>query len=112
MSGKKPTTKKPATKRIKPIVEEELKQKEPYSDMEVIGNPDMFELLAKVSSKKDGFSKTLSAKPVRGGCLVYIEKERQNPDGSHAISDALAFVPNVSIGDDVNDGKKLSQPRL
>jgi len=112
MSGKKPTTKKPTTKRIKPIVEEEPKQKEPTNQDVIIGDPDMFEVLASVSLHKEGLERAILAKQVRGGCLVAVTTRQKNPIGSHAVSDALAFVPNVSIGDDVNGGKKLSQPRL
>ena len=112
MATKKPTTKKPATKRVKPIVEEEPKAKEPVDAIEVIGDIDMFEVLNSIKNKTEGFERSLFAKQVRGGCLVAVTTRQKNPDGSHAVSDALAFVPNVTICPDVNGGKKLSQPRM
>lgn len=107
--------KKPTTKRVKPIIgdtEEMSQAPEPVSDFEVIGDIDMFELLNSFKNKKEGFERALLAKQVRGGCLVAVTTRQKNPDGSHAISDALAFVPNVTICEDVNGGKKLSQPRM
>lgn len=112
MAAKKPTTKKPATKRVKPIVEEEPKVKEPMSQDVTIGDPDMFEVLTSVSLHKEGLQRALLAKQVRGGCLVAVNTRQKNPDGSHSVSDALAFVPNVTISPDINGGKKLSQPRM
>lgn len=113
MAAKKPTTKKPATKKAKPSVQEEpkTKPKEPVSDVEVIGNPDMFELLASNSSEKLKYQKTIRAMSVRGGCIINVTSQKGNPDGSSAIAEALTFVPNVWITDDVNGGKKLTQPK-
>lgn len=112
MATKKPTTKKPATKRVKPIVEEEPKAKEPLSDIETVGNPDMFEVLTSVNFPKEGLSRAIMAMSVRGGCVMAVTTRQKNPDGSYAISDALTFVPNVWIVDDVNGGRKLIQPKL
>ena len=111
MAAKKPTTKKPTTKRIKPIVEEEPKDKEPVSDIEVIGDDTMFQLLSKVTSKKAGLQRMTSAMQVRGGCIINVTTQQRNPDGSYAIADALTFVPNVWIVDDVNGGRKPTQPK-
>ena len=112
---KKPTTKKPSTKQTKPIVEEEPKPeqqaKEPVSDVKKYGNTDMFELLGESYSRREGWMKTTKAMQVRGGCLVQVSTQQRNPDGSYAIAEALTFVPNVWITDDVNGGKKLTQPK-
>tara|TARA_S200002703_G_scaffold4693_2_gene5809 strand:+ start:2774 stop:3106 length:333 start_codon:yes stop_codon:yes gene_type:complete len=110
MATKKPTTKKPTTKRTKPIVENK-KKAEPLA-IDTIGDTDMFEVLNSFRDPNEGFERALLAKQVRGGCLVAVTTRQRNPDGSHAVSDALAFVPNVTIGPDINGGKKLSQPRM
>jgi hypothetical protein len=112
MATKKPTTKKPTTKRTKPIVEDEPKPQTLFDDTKVIGDMDMFEVLSSVQIPKDGFERALLAKQVRGGCLVAATTRQKNPDGGYSISDALAFVPNVTITPDKNGGKKLSQPRM
>jgi hypothetical protein len=112
MSGKKPTTKKPTTKRIKPIVEEEPKQKEPTNQDVIIGDPDMFEVLHSVISPDDKLLRITSAMQVRGGCVLSMTTRQGNPDDSYALAESLTFVPNVWITDDVNGGKKLTQPKL
>ena len=91
MADKKPTTKKPTTKRTKPIVEDEPKPKTPVDDVKVIGDIDMFEVLNSIQIPKDGFERALLAKQVRGGCLVAATTRQKNPDGSYAVSDALAI---------------------
>lgn len=41
------------------------------------------------------------------GCLVQVTTQQRNPDGSYAVSEALAYVPDVRIADDENSGRKL-----
>jgi len=78
------------------------------SDINIVGNGDMFRLLCKASSKKEGWMKTTKAMEVPGcGCVVQVTTQQGNPDGSYVVAEALTFVPNVIITDDVNNGRKL-----
>ena len=76
-------------------------------DINVVGNGDMFRLLCKASSQAQGWMKSTKACEVVGGCLVQVTTQQRNPDGSYAVAEALSFVPEVKIGDDENNGRKL-----
>ena len=76
-------------------------------DIVVVGNGDMFQLLCKASSKAEGWMKSTKGMQFAGGALVQVSTQQRNPDGSYVVAEALAFVPNVTIIGDVNDGRKL-----
>lgn len=68
------------------------------SDLVVFGNGDMFRLLCKASSVKQGWMKSTKACEVPGvGCVVQVTTQQKNPDGSYSLAEALTFVPNASI---------------
>jgi hypothetical protein len=77
-------------------------------DINVVGNGDMFQLLCKASSQEEGWMKSTKACEVSGGCIVQVTTQQKNPDGSYAVAEALTFVENVKICDDVNNGRKLA----
>lgn len=72
-------------------------------DVKVTGNGDTFRLLCKASSKDQGWMKSAKAMEIPGvGCVVQVTTQQgQN------VAEALVFVPNVRIEDDVNGGRKL-----
>lgn len=76
-------------------------------DINIVGNGDMFSLLCKASSQAEGWMKSSKAMQVPGGCVVQVTTQQRNPDGSYAVAEALTFVPNVSITDDINNGRRL-----
>jgi hypothetical protein len=76
-------------------------------DVQVVGNGDMFQLLCKASSQKEGWMKSTKACQVPGGCIVQCTTHQRNHDGTNAVAEALVFVPGVAIVDDVNNGRKL-----
>jgi hypothetical protein len=76
-------------------------------DIQIVGNSDQFRLLFKASSQEEGWMKSTKAMEVPGGCVVQVTTQQRNPDGSYAVAEALTFVPNVKIQDDVNGGRKL-----
>ena len=77
-------------------------------DIKVVGNGDMFALLCKTSSEAEGWMKSTKAMQVVDGCVVQVTTQQRNPDGSYAVAEALTFVPNVRITDDINGGRKLT----
>lgn len=76
-------------------------------DIKKIGDGDMFRLLCKASSQNEGWMKSTKAMQVPGGCVVQVTTQQKNSDGSYVVAEALAYVPNVIIVDDINSGRKL-----
>jgi len=72
------------------------------SDIKVVGNGDMFSLLCKASSQSQGWMKSAKAMATPSGCVVQVTTQQGDN-----VAEALTFVPNVMIVDDINGGKKL-----
>lgn len=81
--------------------------KDNVDDLIVVGNPNNFQLLSKASSESQGFMKSTKAMELQNGCLVQVTTRETNPDGSCSVAEALQFVPDVQIEEDINDGCKL-----
>ena len=65
-------------------------------DIQVYG--DLFKLISKASSEKEGWMKSTKAMEIMGvGCVIQVTTQQRNPDGSYAIAEALTFVPGVYI---------------
>lgn len=72
-------------------------------DVKVVGNGDMFQLLCKASSQSEGWMKSTKACEINGvGCIVQVTTQQGDN-----IAEAVCFVPNVRIIEDVNGGKQL-----
>ena len=78
------------------------------TDIQVVGDGDLFRLLCKASSQQEGWMKSTKAMQVPGGCVVQVTTQQRNPDGSYAVAEAVTFVPGVQIVDDQNGGRKLA----
>lgn len=79
-------------------------------DIKVFGNGDLFQLLAKASSEREGWMKSTKAMWVGNGCVVQVTTQQRNIDGTYAIAEALTFVPGVVIVGDEIDGRRLAYP--
>lgn len=77
------------------------------SDVQVVGNGDLFKLLCKASSDAEGWMKSTKAMATPFGCVVQVTTQQRNPDGSYAVAEALTFVPGVKIVQDENGGHTL-----
>ena len=76
-------------------------------DITVFGNGDMFKLLTKASSEKEGWMKSTKAMAILGvGCVVQVTTQQRNPDGSYSLAEAVTFVPGVTIVED-SRGRQL-----
>jgi PHP family Zn ribbon phosphoesterase len=79
------------------------------SGIEVIGNGDLWQLLCKASSKSQGWMKSTKAMQVVDnngfvqGCLVQVTTQQ-----GENIAEAIEWVPNVQVVDDINGGRKLA----
>ena len=96
-----PNVKKEKTLTIKDSTS--LKKK--ISDVEIVGNADLFVLLAKVSSKSEGWMKSTKAMEIeKVGCVVQVTTQQ----GSN-ISDSVTFVPGCRITTTF-EGNKILTP--
>lgn len=78
------------------------------SDIEVVGDPDLWQLICKASSKSQGWMKSTKAMKVVGGCLVQVTTQQKNPDGSYAVAESITFAPDVRITTDDKGNRVLS----
>lgn len=76
-------------------------------DIQFVGDGDLFELLFKASSENEGWMKSTKAMDVGHGCLVQVTTQQRNPDGSYSLAEAISFVPDVYIKNDIRDGRRL-----
>jgi len=77
-------------------------------DLEKFGDPDQWACLCKAWSHEEGWMKSTKVLNIdNGGCLVLVTTQQRNPDGSYALSDALAYVPDASIVQDVESGRRF-----
>ena len=88
------------TKTVNVVSVEDLKTK--VSDVEVVGNGNLFQVLSKASSKAQGWMKSTKAMQLPYGCLVQVTTQQ----GSN-VAEALCYVPDVKIAPDHNGGQKL-----
>ena len=72
--------------------------KDQISDLKVFGDGDMFQLLCKASSEKEGWMKSTKAMAIPCvGCVVQVTTQQRNPDGSYSVAESVSFVPGVYI---------------
>jgi hypothetical protein len=79
---------------------EDLQEK--VNDVEVVGNPDLWQLLCKASSQSQGWMKSCKAMQLISGCLVQVTTQQWD-----SVAEAITFVPGAKIEDDINNGRKL-----
>lgn len=77
-------------------------------DIKVVGNGDLFQLLCKASSQEEGWMKSTKGMQTPYGVIIQVTTQQRNPDGSYSVAEALTYVPDVVIVDDINGGRKLS----
>jgi len=78
------------------------------SDLVIVGNDDMFQLLHRAHSKNEGWTKSTKAMQVGRNCVVQVTTQLRNPDGSYTVAEAITTVPDCTIVADSNDGRKLT----
>lgn len=74
-------------------------------DIVVFGDGDLFKLISKASSEKEGWMKSTKAMEIGNGrgCIVQVTTQQRNPDGSYSIAEALTYVPNCWIKETGHD---------
>ena len=63
--------------------------------VEIIGKPDEFQLLCKVTSKN--LKKSTKVMNVPTGCIVQITTKEVSPNGQFVVAEAVTFVPDLNV---------------
>ena len=80
---------------------EDVKRK--VSDVEIVGNPDMWQLIAKASSKSQGWMKSTKVMEIEGvGVVIQVSTETKA-----GVAEALQFVPGVKLSQDENGNYRI-----
>ena len=66
------------------------------SDVVIFGE-DLFKLLSKASSVKQGWMKSTKAMFTGDGCVVQVTTQQKNLDGTYSVAEAVTYVPGVLI---------------
>lgn len=72
------------------------------SDIKVVGNGDLWQLLSKASSFEEGWMKSSKAMDVGVGCVIQVTTQQGDN-----VSEALTYVPGVTVVEDENNGRKI-----
>lgn len=73
--------------------------KKNVKDIKFWGDGDMFKLISKAYSEGEQWMKSTKAMEIKGsGCVVQVTTQQGNN-----IAEAITFVPNVTIVEDLND---------
>lgn len=79
------------------------------SDVVIFGE-DLFKLLSKASSVKEGWMKSTKAVEVDNGCIVQVTTQQKNIDLTYSVAEAVTFVPSVRIKESLDtEGKVVSR---
>ena len=72
--------------------------KKNVSDLVIWGDSDVWKLISKASSEKEGWMKSTKALQIDNeGCLIQVTTQQRNADGSYAISEAVTYVEYIKI---------------
>jgi hypothetical protein len=72
-------------------------------DLEVYGDGDLFKLLAKASSKKEGWMKSTKGMDVGTGVVVQVTTQQDDQ-----VAEALCFIPGARLEGNAKDGWKIA----
>lgn len=71
--------------------------KDKVSDVKVLGNPDIWQLICKASSEKQGWMKSTKAMDVGNGVVIQVTTQQLNHNDSYTIAEAVTFIPGVTV---------------
>lgn len=87
--------------------------KDNVKDIKFWGDGDLWKLLSKASSENEGWMKSSKAMEIKGvGCVVQVTTQQKGSDGSYAVAEAVAFVPNVHIREQKDADEKVVSREL
>ena len=84
-------------------VKSEADAKVKVSDIEFVGNGDLWQLMCKASSKSQEWMKSTKVMEIANlGCVLQVTTQ-QGDD----IAEAMVFVPMARVVEDVNGGRRI-----
>jgi len=87
--------------------------KENVKDIKFFGDGDTFKLICKASSQAEGWMKSTKAMEIEGlGCVVQVTTQQVDIEGQNAVAEAVTFVPNTKIEEQLDDDKKVIGRKL
>ncbi len=82
--------------------------KDNVKDIVFWGNGDTFKLISKASSKAEGWMKSSKAMQIDGvGCVVQVTTQQ-----NEHVAEAITFVPNVKIHEEMGEDGKVTSRSL
>jgi len=72
-------------------------------DVVVFGDGDLFKLISKASSKKEGWMKSTKAMDVGLGVVVQVTTQQGDN-----VAEALCFIPGCSVQGNAKDGWRIA----
>ena len=75
------------------------------SDLVTIGNGDLFQLVAKAYSEKEGWMKSTKAMNTPVGCMIQVTTQQKNSDGNYTIAEALSFISGIHVSGGIDNRK-------
>lgn len=96
----KPVFESPSTKTLDNTCVSEAKEQ--VSDLKVYGDGNLFKLLSKASSAREGWMKSTKAMNTPTGVVIQVTTQQGDN-----IAEALTFVPGVFVGGSKLEGYKL-----
>ena len=77
-------------------------------DVVFFGNGDLWQLICKASSEKEGWMKSTKAMHIKNqGCLVQVTTQQRNLDGTYSIAEAITYVNRIYIELDSEGNRSL-----
>ena len=87
--------------------------KDNVKDIKFWGDGDLWKLLSKASSEKEGWMKSSKAMEIKGvGCMVQVTTQQRNPDGSYVVAEAVTFAPKCHIEESKNASEIVVSRKL
>jgi len=69
----------------------------------VMFGDDLFKLMSKASSEKEGWMKSTKGMDTGKGCVIQVTTQQRNQDGSYSIAEALTYVQGVTLVDQMGE---------
>jgi len=73
------------------------------------GDGDLFKLISKASSEKEGWMKSTKAMSCGKAVVIQVTTQQRNPDGSYSIAEAVTTIDNAEIFEVLQEGVVISR---
>ena len=81
-------------------------------DVVFYGDGDLWQLLCKASSDREGWMKSTKVMNVPGGSIMQITTQQRNSNEDYVIAEALVSMPGIQIYTDIETGMRSLMPYI